>query len=85
MNTKQKKTIKKIFEKPTPANIKWNDVISALKACGVEIQESASGSRVGFVYEDARMVLHKPHPGNELKKYTVQDVRDFLIRIEVTP
>ncbi len=85
MNNRQQKTIERIFTKPTLANIRWNDMVSALKACGVEIADSASGSRVGFVYEDVRMVLHKPHPGNELKKYAVEDIRGFLTNIGVSP
>ncbi len=85
MNKKQQKTIERIFKRPTLANIKWNDVVSVLKACGAEIHDSASGSRVGIVYKNARMVLHKPHPGSELKKYAVEDVRDFLTRAGVTP
>ncbi len=85
MNNKQKKTLKKIFTKPSPTDIKWQDIISLFKALEIEIQISASGSRVGVIFKNVRMVLHKPHPGNEIKKYVVADIKDFLERIGVTP
>ena len=39
-----------------------------------------SGSRVAFYYESIRHIirLHKPHPGNELKLYQIDLIREEL-------
>ena len=40
-----------------------------------------SGSRVMFIDEQKRKILlHKPHPGNILKTYTLKDIIEKLIR-----
>lgn len=42
---------------------------------------SAEGSRVRFIADDGdHIALHRPHPGNELKQYQLDKVRDFLER-----
>ncbi len=85
MNNKQRKILKRIFDKPTKSDIKWQEVVSLLNGVGATIHDSASGSRVGISYENVRMVLHKPHPQKEINKYVVDDLRDFFTRIGVTP
>lgn len=37
-----------------------------------------SGSRVVFIRDDDKIMLHKPHPGNEMKHYAVQDLKEHL-------
>lgn len=37
-----------------------------------------SGSRVMFIKDGVKIQLHKPHPGNEMKHYAVQQLRDQL-------
>ena len=85
MNNKQRKILKRIFDKPTKSDIKWQEVVSLLNGVGATIHDSASGSRVAVSYENFRMILHKPHPQKEIKKYVVNDLRDFFTRIGVTP
>ncbi len=77
MNKKQQKTLKKIFERPTRADISWSDVKSLLRACNADIREG-KGSRTRIVLKSQILNLHKPHPQKELKKYAVELVRDFL-------
>lgn len=43
-----------------------------------------SGSRVAFVSENHAMILlHRPHPGNELKSYQVKQLIDILEQEEL--
>ena len=37
-----------------------------------------SGSRVRFVKENIPIILHRPHPGNELKEYQIKQVLTVL-------
>ena len=39
-----------------------------------------SGSRVIFFRQrdNRKLMLHKPHPGNELKKYAIKNLKDFI-------
>ncbi|MBF0197057.1 MAG: type II toxin-antitoxin system HicA family toxin [Planctomycetes bacterium] len=48
-----------------------------MKAMGAIVEER-EGSRVCFYVLDEAVVLHKPHPGNEIKKYVVDDLRAFF-------
>ena len=43
-----------------------------------------SGSRVAFVSENhAAILLHRPHPGNELKSYQIKQLIDILEQEEL--
>lgn len=83
MNNKQKKVLKALLSKPIRKNILWVDVVSLIKGLGGEVI-SGSGSRVRFELNQVSLNIHSPHPGNELKRYQVQAVRDFLLRAGVT-
>jgi len=77
MNSKQRKTLSKLFESPTRSDIKWSDVVSLFKALGAEMYEG-SGSRVTFVFQNGKIDMHKPHPQKELKKYAVESIKSFF-------
>jgi len=47
-----------------------------MRALGADEIER-SGSRVRFVLNGRVLNLHRPHPKPGLKKYAVEDVRDF--------
>jgi hypothetical protein len=80
MNKRQQATLKNIFRKPTLATIKYSAVESLILALGGEVEKGRSGSRVAFILNDQTIIVHKPHPQNELHKYAVEDIRDFLIQ-----
>ena len=84
MNTRQKKTLALIFEKPTRTDLRYNDVKSLLIAAGANIREGR-GSRVRFERDEYSVHLHTPHPQKVLPKYSVELIRDFLIQIGVKP
>lgn len=84
MRTKHRRTLEKVCERPTPADIRWNDIISLLNAAGVEVLER-SGSRVGLKKGSERMVVHRPHPEPDTGKKTVRDIASFLNTIGIEP
>jgi hypothetical protein len=84
MNNRHRKTLEAIFRDPLSASIEWADVEALILACGCRLIEG-SGSRPRFEKDGTFAFFHKPHPAKEAKKYQVRDIRDFLIKIEVTP
>lgn len=77
MDSKHRKTLEAIFEKPERANIAWRDIEAMLVALGAEISEG-NGSRVRVALKDVRAVFHRPHPRKETNKGAVKSVRRFL-------
>jgi hypothetical protein len=84
MNKKQRRTLDRIFERPTRSDIRWDELASLLRALGGEEYEGA-GSRVRFVLAGSILSLHRPHPKPELRKYAIEDVRDFLTARGIGP
>ncbi len=84
MNSKQIKTLQRVFSDPVSSSIAWKDIESLLIAAGAEVMEG-SGSRVRFVKSEIIATFHRPHPKKEAKPYQVKDARLFLIQIGVTP
>lgn len=76
------KIIEKIKAKPTPSNIKWDELVLALKHLGYAVI-THSGSRRKFynAEKDNMISLHRPHPGNEVKPCYIRDVRETLEEI----
>jgi len=77
VNNKHKKILKAIFEEPIRLDIRWNDIESLIEGLGGSIKQG-KGSRVMFVLSNKDGRFHKPHPEQEIKKYVVKDLRDFL-------
>jgi predicted RNA binding protein YcfA (HicA-like mRNA interferase family) len=56
----------------------WDELRKLLKGFGYE-EVPGSGSRRRFVHNDrAPIILHQPHPGNELKSYQVAQIITHL-------
>jgi hypothetical protein len=79
MNTKQRRTLAAVFEKPTPAGIEWRSVASLINALGGEIRYG-DGSSVRIDLKGESINIHSPHPQKELKRYAVRLVRELLTR-----
>lgn len=77
MNKKHQETLKSIFKKPAPANIKWSDIESLFKNLGADISEG-NGSRVRIALNGVKLVFHRPHPHKETDKGAVVSVAKFL-------
>lgn len=72
----------KLCAKPTPANFRFFDLERIMAYFGyVKSNKGAtSGSRVMFYHTETKAVLllHKPHPGDEMAKAAVDSVVKFL-------
>lgn len=84
MNSKHRKTLTTIFAKPTTGTLEWSRIEALLLAAGCELIEGR-GSRVRFVFGQAMVTFHRPHPAKEAKPYQVEDARAFLELIGVQP
>ncbi|MDD9983213.1 MAG: type II toxin-antitoxin system HicA family toxin [Gammaproteobacteria bacterium] len=84
MSAKHRRTLARIHQKPTPADFKWQELISALEHYGVEVVER-EGSRVGLRLGDERTVVHRPHPRSVTGRATVRVIVDFLKAAGVIP
>ncbi len=83
MNAKHKKTLAALFAQPIPKSLAYRDVAALLKALDC-IQFEAEGSRVVFARETSKVLLHRPHPGKEVKDYQIKKIKAFLEEIGVT-
>ncbi|BAS67969.1 MAG: type II toxin-antitoxin system HicA family toxin [Gammaproteobacteria bacterium] len=82
MNNKHRKTLDRLLTKPALKNIKFSDIDNLLIAIGL-VRSEGSGSRIVFRFGDAFIVLHKPHPNNEVKTYVIKQLQNFLKDIGV--
>lgn len=77
--SKKEKLIARLLAKP-PRSFTYDEARTLLGFFG--FQESnkgrTSGSRVEFVQDTFSILLHKPHPGNELKPYQIRQLIEFL-------
>jgi predicted RNA binding protein YcfA (HicA-like mRNA interferase family) len=60
-----------------PKDFTYSELKTLLLSLGYSETQGA-GSRVCFVREDHGIKLHKPHPGNILKRYQLELVIDGL-------
>ena len=84
MNKRHKKTLNSIFAQPISGNIRWRDVESLLKSLGAVISERA-GSRVAVLLNDRVAVFHRPHPGPNMDKGAIKDLRRFIESAGIMP
>jgi len=62
----------------------WNELVTLLKFLGFE-EIQGSGSRVKFEDGTAENMinLHRPHPGNHLKRYAIKQIIAKLREIDL--
>jgi hypothetical protein len=84
MNSKHRKTLEIIFSDPVNGNLPWCHIEALLATIGCNIVEG-SGSSVMFEMNDRRAYFHRPHPQREALVYRVKAVREFLLKLEITP
>lgn len=84
VNTKQRKTLKAVFTKPTSPSIVFADIEALIVGLGGEVHER-EGSRVKILLNGEQWRCHRPHPGKEAKGYQVEEARELLERVGVKP
>lgn len=68
--------------KGRPKDFTWDELVRLLEGLGyIEAATGKTGgSRRRFIHETAPTIaLHKPHPGNIVKMYVIDDVLRILI------
>jgi hypothetical protein len=73
MRAKHQRTLEHVLKTPTPAGIRWTDIVAMLKAA-VLLKKGAE-----------RIVVHRPHPEPEIGRATVRDIAAFLKAVGVKP
>ncbi|HWK62594.1 MAG TPA: type II toxin-antitoxin system HicA family toxin [Eoetvoesiella sp.] len=77
MKARHEKTLRHIFSHPTPAGVKWVDVIALFVELGAQITER-EGSRTAVFLFDQVKVMHRPHPSPDLDKGAITSIRKWL-------
>ena len=75
---KKEKLIERL--KTNPKDFSFDELQSVLEALGFAMSNKGktSGSRVKFLKGNVAIVLHKPHPRNELLEYQIRQVLEIL-------
>ncbi len=84
MRAKHRRTLQSIFRKPTKSDILFSDIEALFEALGGAVEEGR-GWRVRLVLAEARLHMHRPHPGKDAKKYQVEEVRQWLTERDIKP
>ena len=76
--SKKEKLVARLLSQPR--NFTYNEAKTLMGLLGFEESNKGrtSGSRDEFYYEDYSVILHKPHPGNELKPYQIRQLIEYL-------
>lgn len=84
MNSKHRRTLEAIFERPTRPDIAWRDIESLFVALGGTV-ENGKGSRRRVALGEKRASFHEPHPEKVTDRGAVVHVRQFLISAGIKP
>lgn len=84
MNSKHRKTLQAIYDRPTRASLDWASIEALFLALGGAVKEG-SGSRMRVSLSGVSATFHRPHPGPLAKKGVVDAVREFLRNAGVKP
>jgi len=81
--TQADKLLKKLLSVPVPSDFTWPELLRLLKRLGYEpIKRSGKTGGGKRCFRNKRtghkINTHKPHSGNRLKKYVVNDVKKAL-------
>ena len=76
--SRKDKLLEKLLQKPK--DFTFDEMVTLLTSMGFSFHNrgKTSGSRVCFTNQKVTIILHKPHPGNELKRYQIKQIRDVL-------
>ncbi|WP_150600042.1 type II toxin-antitoxin system HicA family toxin [Pandoraea fibrosis] len=77
MKSKSRRTLDLIFSRPTPASVKWADVVALFLELGGALSER-EGSRVAVYLFDQIKVTHRPHPSPNMDKGAIASIRKWL-------
>lgn len=69
--------------KSEPSDYTFKEAESLLISLGFKEHNKgkSSGSRVVFIRDNVKIMLHKPHPQKEIKKYAVSQLKEQLEKL----
>ena len=72
--------IRRLCEKPMPVDFSVRELNTLMNKCGCSKYEGGRGSGVGYVHDKSKRAVQfdRPHPGNNLYRYQVKMVIEFL-------
>ena len=83
--SKNQKLLTKL--KRRPKDFTYNEIKVLLESIGCveDVKGKTSGSRVAFIHQRTGKIfrLHKPHPGNQLKMYQIDEAIKYVNELEV--
>lgn len=77
-------TLIAIFDKPIRSDIKWKEIESLITALGGTVAEG-NGSRVKLILNQSIAHFHRLHPSPDTDKGAIVSLREWLIKIGVSP
>lgn len=81
---KKEKLIQRLKSKPKDFTFDEAETLLGYLSYSRSNKGKTSGSRIVFTSEKhAKILMHKPHPNNELKGYQVQQLIEFLQQEEL--
>jgi len=84
VKAKHRRILEAIFSTPTRGGIVFAEIEALVISLGGDVREG-EGSRVVFEMKGSRKYMHRPHPGKDAKKYQVEELREWFIKLEVKP
>jgi predicted RNA binding protein YcfA (HicA-like mRNA interferase family) len=86
--TKKEKRINKLLSNPTPKDLKWKELVAALRALGFEEKLAKNGSHRCFIHTETKTIMQsgpRPHGGteNSVKPNYIEDIKDKLEEMEL--
>lgn len=78
--TRKDKLLRRFQDRPR--DFTWDELVRLLTALGFKEARTGKtgGSRRRFIHGNGLVImLHKPHPGNVVKAYVMDDVRNRLM------
>ncbi len=78
--SKKDNLLKKLIQRPIPTNFTTRELDALMKNCGCKKFEGGRGSGIGYFHEATKRIIQfdGPHPGNELYRYQIKMVIQFL-------
>ncbi|MCB2204446.1 type II toxin-antitoxin system HicA family toxin [bacterium] len=84
MNNRLRTTLAAIFDEPTRSDISWRRIEALIHALGGAVSDG-HGSRRRFHLNGRVATFHRPHPGDDTRKATVEGIRRFLRNAGAVP
>ena len=84
LRNRHRDTLRQIFTRPVPTDLKWQRIEALIVALGGEVRE-AQGARVRFLLNGSLARFHRPHPSPDADKGVIVAVKEWLEDTGVEP